>query len=150
MMTVDSNGIYTEEREIQGDAVTTPNLHNVGAGCAGYEKPANDDGKWCFNRSSLSVKVPGANWIFVGTPTVKCVAPDCGGAGWSRLGASDRFFVTRNNPDKIEADILTGSHSFKASLFCTARFYPPGLLLDESQLTNPSDLPDENLLKSEQ
>jgi len=144
MQNIDSHGIFTEERDIQGVAVTTPNLHNVRSGCPGYERPANDDGKWCFKRTNLQVETPGPNWIFVGQPSVKCVGGDCGGAGWSNLGAADRFFITRNNPNIIEAAILTGSHSFQAALICKARFYPPGLTAPDIELAGASELNNES------
>ena len=118
----DSHGTWTEEREIEGPLVDTPELHEVrdyqdGSCLAGY-------GEWCHKESRLHVPTPGERWLFAGTPYLKVVRDNQGSAAWNRVGAPDRFWVTENNPNMIRARIVTSSRSIGVRLCCVARFYP--------------------------
>lgn len=118
----DYRGFYTQEREICGPTVTTPELHE--ATCStGCECIA--DGKWCFKPSDLVDTTPNQLWAFSGPAYVKCVTNNDGSCQWNALGKADRFSVSLNNPTEIKAKALTSSRSIGIALCAPARFYPP-------------------------
>jgi len=120
---IDSFGKYSEERKIVGPVVTTQNLHEVQAD--EYPDCENaGDGKWCFKRSRLEVRVPDSNWRFSGSAAIEVVKDNQGAAAWNVLGAPDRTFIIQNDPDHIIWEILTSSHSIEVNLSCLARHYP--------------------------
>jgi hypothetical protein len=123
----DSNGRYTEERKFCSDPpVQTPELNNVT--CPNL--PPNPEctclgrGEYCYKKTRLNVFVPNERWVFIDSPHVECMQDNQGSCAWNVLGAPDRFFVTVNNPDHKQADVLTSSRSIRISLCATARFYP--------------------------
>lgn len=124
-LTVDSRGTYTEEREICGDIVMTPPLHNVI--CSDYgDQTCRCIDKWCFKPNNLIVKTPNARWVFVGTPRVNCaISPNnTRSCTWNALGKLDRFSVTLNNPTEIRATAWTSSKTIGINLCAMARYYP--------------------------
>jgi hypothetical protein len=118
----DAHGRYTEEKEICGPTVQTPELHNVKCGQRpGCRQPCD---RWCFVPNPLSVKTPDPRWVFSGAPRVDCAANNQGSCEWNALGKPDRFSITLNNPDEIDATEWTNSRSIGIRLCAPARYYP--------------------------
>jgi|GEM_PF-710366 len=112
--------VENEERTIVGPTVTTANLHNVRFKASSECYPIGD-GKYCFKKSILTVKVPGPNWVFIGEPYVEVVEDNNGSAEWNKIGASDRFTIISDSPTEKVAEVFTGSGSIKIRLVCKAR-----------------------------
>jgi hypothetical protein len=116
----DFAGAYSEEREICGNTIKTPELHDVrcpGSGCDCRQG-------WCFRPTELTVSVPSDKWVFIGPPRIDCAQNNQGSCQWNRLGASDLTTITMNNPNEIRARILTNSRSIGVRVCAMARYYP--------------------------
>lgn len=112
--------VDNEEMVITGPTIVTPDLHEV------RYKPGGDcypigDGKWCFKKSIMSIKVPSNDWIFIGTPYIEVVEDNQGAAGWNNLGAPDRFRIINDSSSEKIAEVFTASRSFKIRLACKAK-----------------------------
>lgn len=119
-----AQGGYTEEREICGATMNTPELHNVTDDMTGRGCHRLGDGRWCFQATDLAVTTPNSRWVFAGSPRVECARDNQGSCGWNALGAPDRFSVTLKNPTEIRARVLTNSRSIGVRICALARYYP--------------------------
>ena len=123
LLFVDSQFIPVDEpqtRIITGPPVETDNMHNVRIGgyydSNVYREFANS---W-FKKYTLTVSAP-SGWHFTGKPYVHCSRDDQGAFAWNNfVGSSDRFYITQQTPDFIQATVWAGSRSLSINLACEA------------------------------
>lgn len=108
------------EEVIFGQTKSTPELNEVRFHSNDDCYPISD-GKYCFKKTVLSVKVPNSGWAFTGVPYIDLVEDNQGSAVWNSLGAPDRFKIISDGMNEKVVEVLTASRSIKIRLACKAK-----------------------------